>query len=98
MVAERTAPEAAAAGSKGTAQATRRYLALKHKVTLLVPAPLLAQHFSGKTQGIRLRTMPPAKASSSALHKVRLSAAGAEICAVVLTELGPAAPAPSSTA
>lgn len=46
MVSERSFTEAEVApGSKGTAQATRRYLALKHRVTLLVPAASLAQHF-----------------------------------------------------
>ncbi|MEJ7806047.1 MAG: DUF4349 domain-containing protein [Telluria sp.] len=46
MVAERSVTEAEVApGSKGPAQATRRYLALKHKVTLMVPAASLAQHF-----------------------------------------------------
>lgn len=48
LVSERsyadTATEAAP-GSNGAAEATRRYLALKHKVTLLVPAASLAQHF-----------------------------------------------------
>ena len=35
-----------APGSKGPAQAARRYLALKHRVTLLVPAEALAQQFA----------------------------------------------------
>ena len=44
-VAELSAPQAGE-GGKAARQATRRYLALKHKVTLLVPADSLAQHFS----------------------------------------------------
>lgn len=46
MVSGRNAAEAPlASGSKRTAQASRRYLALKHRVTLLVPAAALAQRF-----------------------------------------------------
>lgn len=44
MVSERGVAELAQ-GSKASPQATRRYLALKHKVTLLVPAASLAQRF-----------------------------------------------------
>lgn len=47
MVSERAAaPADGAPGSKGADQAARRYLALKHKVTLLVPGASLAQHFA----------------------------------------------------
>lgn len=45
MVSELGAPQAGE-GGKAAKQATRRYLALRHKVTLLVSAASLAQHFS----------------------------------------------------
>lgn len=45
-VAEESATQAGTvAGAKGSETAPRRYLALKHKVTLLIPAASLAQHF-----------------------------------------------------
>lgn len=43
MVSRGFAEAEVAPGSKGPAQAARRYLALKHKVTLLVPAASLVQ-------------------------------------------------------